>query len=219
MIDLHTHTTFSDGELIPAELIRRAKVAGYRAIAITDHADASNIKFIVENVRRLTDAYAHYFDMEVLAGVELTHVPSALMADFVQMARDAGAQIVVCHGETVVEPVVQGTNLAAIEARVDVLAHPGLITEVEVKLAAEYGVALEITTRRGHSYANGHVAALAKRFGAKLVIDNDAHAPGDLVCRDLRNKVGLGAGLTPEDIAQAGTNAWEIVERCRGKRS
>ncbi len=218
MIDLHTHTTFSDGELIPAELIRRAKVAGYRAIAITDHADASNISLILDNVRRLTDSYAHYFDMEVLAGVELTHVPPALMADFVQMAREAGAQIVVCHGETVVEPVAQGTNLAAIEAGVDVLAHPGLITEVEVKLAAERGIALEITTRRGHSYANGHVAALAKRLGAKLVIDNDAHAPGDLVSRDLRHKVGMGAGLTQEDIAQATMNAWAIVERCRGRR-
>ncbi len=218
MIDLHTHTTFSDGELIPAELIRRAKVAGYRALAITDHADASNISFILDNVRRLTDPYAHFFDMEVLAGVELTHVPPPLMADFARMARDAGAQIVVCHGETVIEPVAQGTNLAAIEARVDVLAHPGLITEVEARLAAEYGVALEITTRRGHSYANGHVAAMARRCGARLVIDNDAHAPGDLISRELRQKVGLGAGLSLEEITQAGQNAWAIVERCRGRR-
>ncbi|PKN08494.1 MAG: PHP domain-containing protein [Deltaproteobacteria bacterium HGW-Deltaproteobacteria-8] len=218
MIDLHMHTTFSDGELIPAELIRRAKVAGYKAMAITDHADASNISFIIQSVRKLTDAYAHFFDMEVLAGVELTHVPPALMADFAQMARDAGAQIVVVHGETVVEPVDQGTNLAAIEARVDVLAHPGLITEVEVKLAAEYGVALEITTRRGHSYANGHVAALARRFGAKLVIDNDAHAPGDLLSAEMRQKVAYGAGLTLEEYRQAGSNAWEIVQRCRVRR-
>ena len=218
MIDLHTHSTFSDGELIPAELIRRAKVAGYKAIAITDHADASNIELIVKNVRRLTDSYAHFFDIEVLAGVELTHVPPPLMADFTQMAREAGAQIVVAHGETVVEPVEQGTNLAAIEARVDVLAHPGLITEVEAKLAAELGVALEITTRRGHSYANGHVAAMARRFAARLVIDNDAHAPGDLASREMRHKVGLGAGLSAEEIAQATANAWEILERCRGRR-
>jgi histidinol phosphatase-like PHP family hydrolase len=218
MIDLHMHTTYSDGELIPAELIRRAKVAGYKAMAITDHADASNIGFIIESVRKLTDGYAHFFDMEVLAGVELTHVPPALMADFVQMARDARAQIVVCHGETVVEPVAQGTNLAAIEARVDVLAHPGLITEVEVKLAAEFGVALEITTRRGHSYANGHVAALARRFGARLVIDNDAHAPGDLLSAEMRQKVAYGAGLTLEEYRQTEANAWEIVQRCRGRR-
>ncbi|MDQ7835220.1 MAG: histidinol phosphate phosphatase domain-containing protein [Humidesulfovibrio sp.] len=218
MIDLHMHTTYSDGELIPAELIRRAKVAGYKAMAITDHADASNIQFIIESVRKLTDPYSHFFDMDVLAGVELTHVPPALMADFAQMARDAGAQIVVCHGETVVEPVIQGTNLAAIEARVDVLAHPGLITEVEVKLAAEFGVALEITTRRGHSYANGHVAAMARRFGAKLVIDNDAHAPGDLASAEMRQKVAFGAGLTLEEYRQTEANAWEIVQRCRGKR-
>ncbi len=215
MIDLHMHTTFSDGELIPAELIRRAQVAGYKAMAITDHADVSNMAFILENVRRLTDGYAHYFDMEVLAGVELTHVPPALLADFVEKARNAGAQIVVCHGETVVEPVAQGTNLAAIEAGVDVLAHPGLITEVEVQLAAERGVALEITTRRGHSYANGHVATLARRFGAKLVIDNDAHAPQDLVGEELRRKVAYGAGLTVEEYRQAGANAWKIVQRCR----
>jgi len=215
MIDLHMHTCFSDGELIPAELIRRAKVAGYKAMAITDHADASNIRLILENVRRLTDAYAHFFDMEVLAGVELTHVPPALMADFVQMARDAGAQIVVVHGETIVEPVAIGTNLAAIEARVDVLAHPGLIHEVDVQLAVERGVALEITTRRGHSFANGHVAALARRFGAKLVVNNDAHAPGDLLGSELRQKVAYGAGLTAEEYRQTEANAWEIVQRCR----
>jgi histidinol phosphatase-like PHP family hydrolase len=209
------HTTFSDGELIPAELIRRAKVAGYKAMAITDHADASNIAFILENVRRLTLQYSHFFDMEVLAGVELTHVPPALMADFTLMARQAGAQIVVCHGETVVEPVEQGTNLAAIEAGVDVLAHPGLITEVEVQLAAERGVALEITTRRGHSYCNGHVATLARKFGAKLVIDNDAHAPGDIMGEELRRKVALGAGLTSEEYRQTLANAWDIVQRCR----
>lgn len=215
MIDLHTHTTFSDGELIPAELIRRAKVAGYKALAITDHADASNMGLIVENVRRLTDSYAHFFDIEVLAGVELTHVPSALIAEFAQMARRAGAQIIVVHGETIVEPVERGTNLAAIEAGVDVLAHPGLLSEVEAKLAAERGVALEITTRRGHSYGNGRVAALARAAGARIVIDNDAHAPGDLVSAEMRRRIGLGAGLTQEEIDQAESNAWAIVERCR----
>ncbi len=215
MIDLHMHTTFSDGELIPSELIRRAKVAGYKAMAITDHADISNIRLILENVRRLTLDFAHFYDMEVLAGVELTHVPPALMGEFARAAREAGAQIVVAHGETVVEPVEQGTNLAAIEAGVDVLAHPGLITEVEVKLAAERGVALEITTRRGHSYANGHVAALARKHGARLVIDNDAHAPGDLMGEEMRRKVALGAGLTAEEYRQTEANAWEIVQRCR----
>jgi len=36
-IDLHTHSTASDGTLTPAELMRAAKKAGLAAIALTDH--------------------------------------------------------------------------------------------------------------------------------------------------------------------------------------
>jgi histidinol phosphatase-like PHP family hydrolase len=43
MIDLHTHTLFSDGELVPAELARRADRLGYRWLAITDHVDSSTL--------------------------------------------------------------------------------------------------------------------------------------------------------------------------------
>jgi histidinol phosphatase-like PHP family hydrolase len=213
MIDLHTHTTFSDGVLIPVELARRAKVAGYQALAFTDHADASNYAFILENVRRLTEGYGHFLGIEVFAGVELTHLPPGLIAEFVAKARQAGAKLVVVHGETVVEPVAQGTNLAAIEAGADILAHPGLIAEQEVELAAARGVALEISTRKGHSLGNGRLVALARRFGAKLVVNNDAHEPGDLVSEALRRAVAFGAGMTPEEYARAEANSREIVQR------
>jgi len=214
MIDLHTHTIFSDGELIPAELVRRAEVAGYKALCMTDHADESTMYYTLENILRFVKKHGHFFDINVLAGVELTHVPPALIEGMVQDARKAGAQVVVVHGETPVEPVAPGTNLAAIEAGVDVLAHPGLITDEEVKLAVEKGVALEITTRGGHSYTNGHVAALARKHGAKLVVNNDAHAPRDLIGKDLRKTIALGAGLTVEEYRQTESNAWEIVQRC-----
>lgn len=214
MIDLHTHTVFSDGELIPAELVRRAEVIGYKAICMTDHADESNMYFTVENVLRFVREHGHFYEINVLAGVELTHIPPALIGQMVEKARKAGAQVVVMHGETPVEPVAPGTNLAAIEAGVDVLAHPGLITNEEVKLAVEKGVALEVTTRGGHSYTNGHVVALARKHGAKLVINNDAHAPRDLVGKDLRKTIGLGAGMTLEEYRQAEANAMEIVQRC-----
>jgi len=214
MIDLHTHTIFSDGELIPAELVRRAEVAGYKALCMTDHADESNLTFIVENVLRFVKKHGFFYDINVMAGVELTHIPPALISEMVEKARSAGAQLVVMHGETPVEPVAPGTNLAAIEAGVDVLAHPGMITKEEVQLAAEKGVALEISTRGGHSYTNGHVAALARQYGAKLVVNNDAHAPRDLVDQDLRKTIALGAGLTIEEYRQTESNAWEIVQRC-----
>ncbi|PTN33171.1 histidinol phosphate phosphatase domain-containing protein [Desulfonatronum sp. SC1] len=217
MIDLHTHTLFSDGALLPGELARRAKAAGYQALAFTDHVDASNLFLVLENVGRVAVQGATYFGLDILLGVELTHVPPGLISRLADSARMNGAQLVVVHGETIVEPVEIGTNLAAIEAGVDILAHPGLITPEEAQLAAERGVHLEITTRKGHSLTNGHVAALARRFGAKLVINNDAHAPGDLISRDQRRRVALGAGLTQDEYLQAEANSWALVERGRRK--
>lgn len=213
MIDLHTHSIFSDGELLPAELARRAKVAGYRAVAFTDHADASNMDLVIPRLAALAREYSIYMDIILLAGVELTHVPAALIGQEVRRARDLGAVIVVAHGETIVEPVERGTNLAAIEAGVDVLAHPGLITAEEARLAAERGVLLEITTRAGHAYANGHVAAMARAHGAKLVVNNDAHAPRDLVDADLRRRIALGCGMTADEYLLADGHAWALVSR------
>lgn len=213
MIDLHTHTTFSDGVLIPAELARRAAKAGYRAMAMTDHADFSNLDLILTNIGRFVAEAGPFLGLTVLCGVEITHVPPPLIPRLVERAREGGAQIVVVHGETIVEPVETGTNLAAIEAGVDILAHPGLLTPEEARLAAERGVALEITTRKGHSLTNGHVAVLARRYGARLVIDNDAHAPEDLVSQERRQKIALGAGLSLEECRQAEANSRDIVSR------
>jgi histidinol phosphatase-like PHP family hydrolase len=218
MIDLHTHTTFSDGELIPAELARRAAFAGYNALAMTDHADPSNLYFILDNLRRFIKEAGSFLGIDVYAGVELTHVPPQLIPFMIAKAREAGAEIVIVHGETVVEPVAPGTNLAAIEGGADVLAHPGLITPEEAGLAAEKNVLLEITTRKGHSLTNGHVAAMARSHGAGLVINNDAHAPSDLVSRELRTKIARGAGLSPDEINQAEANARRLVDKIlRGK--
>lgn len=213
MIDLHTHTTFSDGELIPAEMARRAKVAGYRAVALTDHADGSNMELIVPRVAAMAREYSIYMDIHIVPGVELTHVPPGLIAQEAARARELGAQIVVVHGETIVEPVERGTNLAAIEAGVDVLAHPGLISPEEVRLAAQNNVLLEITTRGGHSYTNGHVLALAREHGAQVVVNNDAHAPRDVAGAELRRRIALGAGMSEEEYLRADACAWALVSR------
>src|SRR5262249_61138278 len=37
MIDLHSHTTASDGELSPEDLLARARAAGVTTLAVTDH--------------------------------------------------------------------------------------------------------------------------------------------------------------------------------------
>ncbi len=200
MFDLHCHSIFSDGELVPAELLRRVSVMDYEAVAITDHADHSNIDFIVPRIYTAARALNQISKTKLIPGIELTHVPPIMIPELIARARALGAEIVVVHGETLVEPVEPGTNLAAIKGGADILAHPGLITEEEVKLAAERGIFLELSGRKGHCLTNGHVAALARRFGAKLVINSDAHAPGDFMTPEFAFKVGLGAGLTEEEV-------------------
>lgn len=213
MIDLHTHSILSDGELVPFELVRRAEAAGYSAIAITDHVDTSNIQHVVSTIARAAEKIKGHTSVDVLAGAELTHVPPALIAGLVKEARKLGAQIVVVHGETLAEPVLEGTNRAGIEAGADIIAHPGLITEEDVLLAKERGVALEITTRKGHSLSNGHVAKMALRHGARLVLNTDAHSPSDLVTKEMANKTLLAAGLEEEDMESVFETSRQIVEK------
>lgn len=212
MIDLHTHTLFSDGELVPSELIRRAQAAGLRAIALTDHADMSTFQWILPRVIRACEENGRARPIRCLPGIELTHVPPALIGRYVAEARQMGARIVIVHGESPVEPVEPGTNRAAIDAGADILSHPGLLAEEEARLAAAAGVHLEITARKGHSLANGHVAALARQTGAPLVLNTDAHAPGDLISEGFARVVARGAGLTDGEYAALRRN----MERLAG---
>ena len=200
MIDLHSHSLFSDGELLPSELIRRAEVQGYRYWAITDHVDISNIDLVVPRLVAVARELNTYRSIKMLPGIELTHVPPETIGALTQRARELGARLIVVHGETIAEPVQPGTNLAAIEAGVHVLAHPGLITLPEAQLAAKKGVLLEITSRKGHSLSNGHVARLARQAGASLVLNSDSHSPADIVSLPQRERVVEGAGLDRESL-------------------
>ncbi|KAF1078337.1 histidinol phosphate phosphatase domain-containing protein [Methanogenium sp. MK-MG] len=196
MYDLHTHTIFSDGELLPAELIRRMAVLGYQTIGITDHADRSNTTSLVRTLDPMREtARAH--GIRLLVGVEITHVPPVEIPLLAHEARDAGADIIIVHGETTTEPVAPGTNAAACAcADVDILAHPGLISLADAQMARENRVALEITARGGHNRTNGHVVCVAREERCLLAVNSDTHAPSDLMGMTERMQVARGAGLT-----------------------
>ena len=63
-IDLHTHSTYSDGALTPAELIDLAIERGIAALALTDH----------DTVAGLPDFFAHAAgrEIEALGGIEIS---------------------------------------------------------------------------------------------------------------------------------------------------
>ncbi len=201
--DFHMHTTMSDGELLPMELIRRAAYSDHRAIAITDHTSFSNIDWIVESVTKDCEK-AEAWGIEAIPGVELTHVPVKHMDDAIRKSRKAGAELIVIHGETPVEPVEKGTNLKAVSnPEVDILAHPGMLTIDEAELAAKNGVFLEVSCRKGHSLGNGYVVQMARESKAKLLVNTDAHSPDDLSTMAFATTVARGAGMLPEEVRAA----------------
>jgi histidinol phosphatase-like PHP family hydrolase len=196
--DFHMHSLFSDGELLPAEIVRRTYVLGNRVIAITDHADPSNLEHVIKSLIRASEFTSKYVDsFRLIPGVELTHIPPRSIPYLAREAKKLGAELVVVHGETPVEPVQEGTNLAACSCGdVDILAHPGMITEDAAMTAKVNGIFLELSYRSGHCLGNGHVAQLAKKCGAHLLVDSDAHNIGDHLSPRTALGVAQNSGLT-----------------------
>jgi histidinol phosphatase-like PHP family hydrolase len=204
MFDLHTHSLLSDGELIPSELVRRAIVHGYEAVAITDHVDFTNVEHILKCLLKSELQTRSNSEIVVIRGVEITHVPPEKIGRLVKKALELGAELIVVHGETIAEPVERGTNSAAVSnPAVSILAHPGLISGEDAERAKENGIYLEITSRKGHSLTNGHIAQIARNVGANVVLNSDLHSPDDFLNKELGARILAGAGLGQDEVRRA----------------
>jgi len=214
MINFHSHTFFSDGELSPAELICRCARQGYRAIGLSDHADESNFEnIIISELKCINEINKENF-IKVVCGIELTYVLPKNIAKVAAECRKAGAKIVIVHGETLSEDVYPETDLYATQCRdVDILAHPGLISEKAVKYAAKNNILLEITSRRGHCLSNGYVARLSAIAGAKNILSTDTHSPDDIISLEFGKLVLSGAGMSNKEITATLKNAENLLKR------
>jgi len=219
--DFHTHSFLSDGELSPVELIRRALINQYAAIGVTDHAGPGNMRRVIEELIMECRIAEKYWNIFAIPGVELTHVPADSIADLAKEARRIGAGLVVVHGETLVEPVEPGTNLAAVSCNnVDVLAHPGLLTPEEAKLAVKNGVFIEVTARGGHNTSNGHVVKIGREAGVKFLINSDTHRPDNLLSDKWVSNVALGSGLSAAEAEKVlKENPLELLKRIENRRN
>ena len=200
MYDLHIHSLLSDGVLLPSEIANRYLALGYKAVAICDHADYSNIEQVVGSILKFTKHWPKEAKIKVLPGIELTHLPPEQFKPLAKYARTKGIKIIIGHGETLAEPVVKGTNRAALEAGIDILAHPGLISAEDIKLAKKKGIFLEVTSRKIHSSTNPHVVEGALKIGAKLILNTDSHQPEDIINPEELSQIGHLAGLSQKEI-------------------
>ena len=71
-VDLHLHTTASDGVMSPSEIVRYAKAKGLQAIAITDHDTIEGLEEGLSEGERI--------DLEVISGIEISaeHSPGSM---------------------------------------------------------------------------------------------------------------------------------------------
>jgi histidinol phosphatase-like PHP family hydrolase len=178
--------------------------------------DASNFEGVFARLKVAAQSLNNDDPPYLIPGLEFTHLPPALIGPLTAKARALGVPLIVVHGETLAEPVAPGTNRAALEADIDILAHPGLLTLEEAALAREKDVFLEISGRKGHCLANGHVARMALEVGASLIVNTDSHAPGDLISRQQAERIARGAGLTDAEIQSLFTNAESLARRLAG---
>jgi len=218
MYNLHCHTLLSDGCLLPSEVAMRYLSAGYRAIAITDHADYSNIDSVVSAALRFCLHWPKSVPIRVLPGVELTHLPPQQFAPLARYCRKQGIKVIIAHGQTVCEPVIKGTNLAALEADIDILAHPGFIADSEVRIAAKKKIFLEVTSRKGHSSTNDYVVERALKFKAPLILNNDSHSPEDIITPAQLIHIGRKAGLLQKEITRIFCETESFIKKREGRQ-
>ncbi|MFH1542267.1 MAG: histidinol phosphate phosphatase domain-containing protein [bacterium] len=197
--EFHSHTIFSDGQLLPLALALEAEHKEHAVIALTDHVDPSNLVITVKSLVRFCQEITGKTKIKILPGAEISYLPPDQIEKYAKQARKLGTKIIIVHGESVAEPAVpKGTNHAALQLKglVDILAHPGMITEADVQLARENNIFLELSARHGHREGNKHVAALAKKIGAKMLVNTDAHNEKDLITQEQALQIALTAGLS-----------------------
>lgn len=202
MYDFHVHISLNSGTttggLLPAEAMQLGRELGYRGLVLTLRADSADLGINVPALARSVQETALYIGIEAVLGLELVHVPPQLLVDRVHEARCKGFAFLIAHGESLADTVAQGTNLAAIEAGVDLLAHPGLLRPEEVQLAAEKKVALELSSCPRHALSNGFLVKTATAHGATLLHGGNIHNRTDMLPAALLPLTYKGAGLDSE---------------------
>ena len=61
---------------------------------------------IIDAVQDINDNWG----ITIVPGAEITHAPAEIIPKLAKKAKELGAEVIVVHGETLVEPVIEGTT-------------------------------------------------------------------------------------------------------------
>lgn len=186
MIDLHTHTTASDGTLSPAALVRLAAQEGLNALAVTDHDTLDGLAA----AREAGDSVG----VRVITGIELAALPPwsdrevHLLGYFVDPDEPRLAALLA--------RMLRG-RLARGAQIVERLAEQGVHIAVEDVLAAAQGDVMGRPHVADVLVARGVVADRAEAFDRFLAYGRPAYVPRDLASLAEALETLRGAGAVP----------------------
>jgi predicted metal-dependent phosphoesterase TrpH len=214
LIDLHLHTTASDGRCTPRELVDRAVAAGLTVIAVTDHdttAAAADVR-----------TFAQERGIEAAAGIEITAVEDGrdvhVLGYFVDGTHDALAAFLTRQRATRV------ARVEAIAARLAALGMPIDITRIVEAASERSGRSIGRPQVARAMVEAGHVAdtkeafdlwlgrdapAFIARLGASLeTVIAMIHRAGGLASLAHPGRTGIDARIPT--LREAGLDAIEV---------
>lgn len=228
--DLHTHSTWSDGQASIREMALAAQARGRRVLAVTDHSQSLGVAngLTPERLRAQREEI-NAVQAELGAGFLLLQgseieIRADGQLDFTDEVL-AELDIVVASLHTSLrQPRAQVTArlLQAIQnPNVDIIGHPtgrllpdragaDLDMDVILQAAAQHGVALEINANPARLDLDDPLARRALELGCLLAINTDAHRPGEFDLVHFGVGIARRAWATPEQVI----NTW-APERLR----
>lgn len=222
--ELHSHTTWSDGQTSIMDLAKGAVKRGYKVLAITDHSpsigilNGVNAERLVEQRKEIAKARKKLGDsLLILQGIEVE-----IKADATLDLPDevlAGLDIVIASLHVSIrQPRAQATERLVAAMRnphVDIIGHPSnrmlpdregadLDWDAVLQTAAETGTALELNSNPKRLDLDDVQARRAIEMGIKIAINTDAHHPDHLDFLTFGVATARRGWVTAKDVI----NAW-----------
>ncbi len=185
LIDLHTHSTFSDGSMTPTELVMHAKKAGLSAIAVSDHDTC-------EGVNEALSAGSNY-GVEVIPAIELSAASDTethILGYFIDLDSKALTEAV---------SYIRDVRTKRIAETCEMLEKYGIHVSIdEVREKANGGILCrahlaKIMTEKG--YSTSPKDAFAKWLNVGCPCYSDSQALSDTEAIELINRSGGDAYL------------------------
>jgi predicted metal-dependent phosphoesterase TrpH len=167
LIDLHLHTTASDGRLSPAQLVARAHAAGLTTISVTDHDTIAAIAEVTE--------LANALGMRVVPGIEITAVHDGRDVHMLGYFFDTASAALAAHLER--QRSLRVARLRAIGERLGALDMPVDVETVLLAAAARPGSSVGRPQVARELVRSGYVSSVQEAFDRWLATGRPAFVP------------------------------------------